>query len=162
MGNAPGLIRDRLDCDTNLRAHCFTEGGTTPDIETKKNGENLKPYWFKPGISGNPKGRPPVALSLTDLHRQGLGKKVPKEVMEILSAFIFGKKRLPKDWLKIELTWGEAWVMQNLFRGVLPREIRRSRRSGRCSKARRFKRLREPMAVQCSSVHRRRALTQAS
>lgn len=40
--------------------------------------------------------------------------------MEILSAFIFGKKRLPKDWLKIELTWGEAWVMRNLFRGVTP------------------------------------------
>ena len=44
-------------------------------METKKNGENLKPYWFNPGISGNPKGRTPVAFYLTDLNARDLVRK---------------------------------------------------------------------------------------
>jgi len=46
-----------------------------PEKQKKKqrgNPENLKPYQFKPGQSGNPKGRPPGNVSITALIKQRL------------------------------------------------------------------------------------------
>ena|SRR3990167_4801747 len=60
------------------------------DIKTVKQSENSpnKPWQFQPGQSGNPKGRPPLGTSLTELMRQFLDIIPPGQELSYKDAFV--------------------------------------------------------------------------
>jgi len=66
--------------------------------DKQRRNSHLKPYDWKPGQSGNPKGRPPKKQCLTSLLKEALEKQVPKDK----------KKR----------TWGEVLTEQLLVKAA--------------------------------------------
>jgi len=77
----------------------------SPDNENKQQGENRHKFAnetsFKPGQSGNPKGRPPGTYSLTTVVKQRLSEN-PHELKEIIDALFAMAK---KDVNAIKLIW---------------------------------------------------------
>ena len=47
-----------------------TVGNDLPETTEKQKSPQLRPYWFKPGQTGNPKGRPPKGRSLAERTRK--------------------------------------------------------------------------------------------
>lgn len=56
------------------------------DIQPKKkhSAEQLKPWQFKPGQSGNPAGRPPGSVTLKEFARKYLKSLTEKEKLEFM------------------------------------------------------------------------------
>jgi hypothetical protein len=60
---------------------------------TERTVKEQKPWQFKPGVSGNPKGRPKGSISIKDLVRKHLENN-PEDLKEFVSHFIKDNREL--------------------------------------------------------------------
>jgi len=67
-----------------------------------KQDKNRKPGTFKPGVSGNPKGRPPKGYSITEWFREMLASD-PEMKQELGTAIL--KKAMTGDVTAMKLVW---------------------------------------------------------
>jgi hypothetical protein len=90
------------------------------DKQQRNNGTaNLIPYRFKPGVSGNPNGRPPDELLLVRRHKELANMPAPQNLIDELRR----QGAIPQEWEKggRKLTWGDALTIRNLFKATSPR-----------------------------------------
>jgi hypothetical protein len=80
--------------------------------------EHLKPWQFRPGISGNPAGRPNDELLLVKRHKELVKMPAPQALIDELRR----QGAIPEEWEKNgKLTWGDALTIRNLFKATSPR-----------------------------------------
>lgn len=75
--------------------------------------DHLKPYWWTPGQSGNPKGRPPKGRTLVSFHKELLDLPAPKPMVDAIARF------LPAAWIKRgPITWAMVQVIRDRVKGT--------------------------------------------